>query len=74
MAEHDELDVGTCGPTVARWQQMLQRARLLDDASGTYDADTATATRAWQTLHGLAPTGRVDAAAWVAAQADADGA
>jgi PKD domain/L,D-transpeptidase catalytic domain/Putative peptidoglycan binding domain len=59
------LGVGSSGPSVLALERRLAELRFaLRGVDSTYATDTFEAVLAFQKLHGLARTGRVDAALW----------
>jgi hypothetical protein len=59
------LEQGAIGPGVLELERRLVELRYaLPIVDARYELDTAEAVYAFQQLHGLAPTGRVDAALW----------
>jgi hypothetical protein len=59
------LGVGSSGPSVLALERRLAELRFaLRRVDSTYATDTLEAVLAFQKLHGLARTGRVDAALW----------
>ena len=60
-----ELAYGSRGPAVRALEQRLREQRYaLKAVDASYDLDTAEAVYAFQSVHGLPQTGRVDAALW----------
>jgi len=60
-----ELSLGSRGPAVRALEQRLREQRYaLRAVDGSYDLDTVEAIYAFQSVHGLPQTGRVDAALW----------
>lgn len=57
---------GDAGPEVARWQALLSGAAFPVPATGSFDAATEQATRAWQGARGLPADGVVGPASWAA--------
>jgi len=66
MASKPRLTLGSSVPAVKEWERVLQLARLIDIGDGSYGKDDVAATRQWQELHGLDPSGVVDEATWEA--------
>ncbi len=59
------LQLGSRGPSVLELERMLAEQRYaLQRVDATYGFDTYEAVLAFQKVHGLARTGRVDAALW----------
>ncbi len=59
------LSQGARGPAVRELERRLRDQRYaLKAVDGSYDLDTVEAVYAFQSVHGLAQTGRVDAALW----------
>ncbi len=59
------LGPGSRGPSVRALEEMLAGQRYaLEGADGSYGQDTVDAVLAFQKVHGLARTGRVDRALW----------
>jgi N-acetylmuramoyl-L-alanine amidase len=59
------LQQGSTGPAVRELERRLVDLRYaLQRVDGSYGLDTTEAVYAFQRLHGLEPTGRVDAALW----------
>jgi hypothetical protein len=62
---HPSLGTGSSGPSVLALERRLAELRFaLRRVDSTYGTDTFEAVLAFQKLHGLARTGRVDAALW----------
>ena len=60
-----ELGLGSRGQAVRALEQRLRDQRYaLKAVDGSYDLDTVEAVYAFQSVHGLPQTGRVDAALW----------
>ena len=60
-----ELGPGSHGPAVRELERRLREQRyVLQRVDASYDLDTTEAVYAFQSVHGLAQTGRVDAALW----------
>ncbi len=60
-----ELGPGSHGPAVRELERRLREQRyVLQRVDASYDLDTIEAVYAFQSVHGLAQTGRVDAALW----------
>jgi hypothetical protein len=60
-----ELGPGSRGPAVRELERRLAERRfVLRRVDDRYELDTVEAVYAFQRLHGLAPTGRTDAAFW----------
>jgi PKD repeat protein/lipoprotein-anchoring transpeptidase ErfK/SrfK len=60
-----ELGLGSRGQAVRALEQRLRDQRYaLRTVDGSYDLDTVEAVYAFQSVHGLAQTGRVDAGLW----------
>ena len=60
-----ELDPGSHGQAVRELERRLREQRyVLQRVDASYDLDTAEAVYAFQSVHGLPQTGRVDAALW----------
>lgn len=57
--------LGSSGPTVTAWQEFLRGQDLyFDEAHGTFDAATDTATKSFQRAHGLGIDGEVGPKTW----------
>jgi hypothetical protein len=60
-----ELGPGSRGPAVRELERRLREQRyVLQRVDASYDLDTVEAVYAFQSVHGLPQTGRVDAALW----------
>ena len=60
-----ELGLGSHGQAVRALERRLREQRYaLKAVDGTYDLDTVEAVYAFQSVHGLPQTGRVDASLW----------
>jgi peptidoglycan hydrolase-like protein with peptidoglycan-binding domain len=67
FASYPDLATGASGDEVAALRCLLKRHGFFDGAPGSeYDADTATAVKAFQADRGLEESGAVDAATWTA--------
>jgi hypothetical protein len=60
------LSTGAKGDVVVWAQEHLMTAGQPVTASGTFDAGTAQAVAAFQTAHGIAPSGQIDQLTWTA--------
>jgi hypothetical protein len=58
------IKAGSTGPDVEKWQTLLTAAGFPVAVSGTFDAATAAATKAWQSAKGLVSDGIVGPASW----------
>jgi len=68
----DPVGPGAAGPTVARAQILLDRARFSPgEIDGVYGADFGIAVKGYQEKHGLKPTGTIDAGMWRLLDSDA---
>jgi len=65
------LNLGSSGEDVSRVQRALNAAsgKFALPISGTYDATTQAAVRAWQAKNGIAEDGVVGPASWAELQA-----
>jgi len=63
---YPELANGAKGDQVLWLQEHLASAIPAQETSGSFDAQTAANLRAFQTAHGIPPSGRSDAASWAA--------
>jgi hypothetical protein len=66
-----ELHLGMTGPDVSQWERFLvAREVLARPGTGTFDAETRSATQAYQRAASIEPTGRADAPTLARAVAD----
>ena len=63
MASHQTIRQGSTGADVSLWQTFLKLP-----VDGNFGPATVTATKAWQSSHGLTADGVVGAATWAAAE------
>jgi hypothetical protein len=65
-ASYPELGSGAKGDQVLWMQEHLASAIPAQETTGNFGSQTATDLREFQTAHGIAPSGRTDAATWAA--------
>jgi peptidoglycan hydrolase-like protein with peptidoglycan-binding domain len=65
-AEWPELKSGNKGDQVLWMQEHLASAVPTQETTGVFSTQTVTNVEAFQTAHGIAPTGVVEAATWTA--------